>query len=92
MKNPISKKIANFLFLPARVILKPETVRNYGLTPIVDERHNFVLEHVKGKILDIGCGENLLVKQYGNGVGVDVYPWGGIDALVDTTFLPLTRQ
>ena len=69
------KKIMNFVFLPLRVILKPEPVRKLGLTPIVDERHKIVLSHVNGKLLDIGCGENLLVKQYGDGIGVDVFPW-----------------
>ena len=86
------KKIGNFVLLPFRVILKPEQVRKMGLTPIVDERHNIVLEHVKGKLLDVGCGENLLVKQYGNGVGVDVFPWKSIDALVYTTHLPFPEK
>lgn len=66
------KKIMNFVFLPLRVILKLELIRKLGLTPIVDERHKIVLSHVSGKLLDIGCGENLLVKQYGDGVVVKI--------------------
>lgn len=92
MEKPFSKRIADFVGLPLRVILKPEAVRRYGLTPIIDERHNMVLRHVKGKVLDIGCGENLLVKKHGNGVGVDVYPWKGIDVLVDTAHLPFQNE
>lgn len=33
---------------------------------------------IKGKLLDIGCGYNNLVKEYkGDGIGVDVYDWDG---------------
>ena len=86
------KRIMNFIFLPLRVILRPEKVRKLGLTPIVDERHEIVLKHVKGKLLDIGCGENLLVKEYKNGIGVDVFPWEEIDVLVHTTHLPFPEK
>lgn len=92
MEKSFSKKIADFVGLPLRVVLKPEMVRHYGLTPIIDERHDMVLKHVKGKVLDIGCGENLLVKKHGNGVGVDVHPWKGIDVLVDTAYLPFQDE
>jgi SAM-dependent methyltransferase len=45
-----------------------------------------VLPHVVGRLLDIGCGMNGLVKAYsGEGVGVDVYPWEGVDLVVDDT-------
>lgn len=48
-----------------------------------------VLPHVRGSLLDIGCGENRLVGAYGAGVGVDVFPWKGVDLLVeDTARLP----
>jgi len=88
----VGKQVANFFFLPIRVILKPEKVRRFGLTPIVDERHDIVLKHLKGNLLDIGCGPNLLVKKYGKGIGVDVYPWDGIDVLVHTPFLPFSSK
>ena len=48
-------------------------------------RINVVLPHIQGRLLDIGCGYNLLVKTYGDGVGVDVYPWEGADLVVDNT-------
>ena len=88
MSNSFLVRTFNFLLLPIRVIFKPEQVRNIGLTPIADERHKLVASHVKGKLLDIGCGENILVKNYCEGIGVDVYPWKGIDVLVDSTCLP----
>src|SRR5262245_46025913 len=47
------------------------------------------LPHVVGRLLDIGCGTNLLVKEYKNGLGVDVYPWPGVDLVVtDSAKLP----
>ncbi|MCA9244015.1 MAG: methyltransferase domain-containing protein [Phycisphaerales bacterium] len=45
-----------------------------------------VLPHVRGKLLDIGCGTNELVGSYeGEGVGVDVYPWENVDLVVENT-------
>lgn len=45
-----------------------------------------VLPHVRGKLLDIGCGTNELVGSYsGEGVGVDVYPWDNVDLVVENT-------
>ncbi len=47
------------------------------------------LSHIRGRLLDIGCGYNNLVRRYGNGVGVDVYPWPGVDVLIgDDSRLP----
>ena len=51
-------------------------------------RINKCLEYCRGRILDIGCGNNTLVKKYGNGIGVDVFPWEGVDIVCDTTKLP----
>lgn len=51
-----------------------------------------VLPFVEGKALDIGCGENRLMKIYRSqgkdGIGVDVFPFNGVDMLVDTEKLP----
>jgi SAM-dependent methyltransferase len=44
-----------------------------------------VLPHVHGRLLDLGCGSNRLVRHYSNGVGVDVHPWPGADLVVDDT-------
>jgi SAM-dependent methyltransferase len=53
-----------------------------------------VLPHVRGRLLDVGCGTNELVKGYaGEGVGVDVHPWPGVDHIVeDTSRLPYDAQ
>jgi len=56
-------------------------------------RHEMVLAHVRGRLLDIGCGENRLVRRYGNGIGVDVYNWGDVDLVVeDSAYLPFADQ
>ncbi|MCJ7544529.1 MAG: class I SAM-dependent methyltransferase [Phycisphaerae bacterium] len=53
-----------------------------------------VLPHVRGRLLDIGCGANQLVRRYGrDGVGVDVRQWGTVDLVVsDTSQLPFAPQ
>src|SRR5262245_8036930 len=48
-----------------------------------------VLPLISGRLLDVGCGFNNLVSAYGSGVGVDIFPWEGIDILVgDSARLP----
>lgn len=45
-----------------------------------------VLPHLRGRLLDIGCGTNRLVAAYpGDGIGVDVFPWEGVDLVVKNT-------
>ena len=44
-----------------------------------------VLPYVSGRLLDVGCGSNMLVRRYTNGVGIDVYPWLGADVVVPDT-------
>lgn len=50
---------------------------------LVRWRMTAVLPHVKGRLLDIGCGTNELARSYGDGVGVDVYQWGTVDLVVE---------
>lgn len=58
---------------------------------LLNSRVKNVLPHIKGRLLDIGCGTNVLVKKYGNGIGVDVYDFGGADMVVkDSSKLPFT--
>lgn len=77
------------LAFPVLSLLSVDQSARLGFTPIDEERLRYVLKYVRGKLLDIGCGENVLVKAYGNGVGVDVYPWPDVDVVVeDTARLP----
>lgn len=56
---------------------------------LLERRISVVLPRIRGKLLDIGCGYNFLVRRYGNGIGVDVFDWGDVDLVVeDTSKLP----
>ncbi len=52
---------------------------------LAKRRVKAVLPHIRGRLLDVGCGSNRLVRHYANGVGVDVYPWPGADVIVNDT-------
>jgi SAM-dependent methyltransferase len=52
-------------------------------------RRSVALPHVQGRLLDVACGYNNLVRAHGSGVGVDVFPWEGIDVRIgDASQLP----
>jgi SAM-dependent methyltransferase len=77
---------ADFVFAPLRLLLFPDDLSaRVGLTSLEEERIRAVLPHVKGQLLDIGAGRNALVKRYGQGIGVDVFDWGGGALIVETT-------
>ncbi|MGD8628518.1 MAG: methyltransferase domain-containing protein [bacterium] len=51
---------------------------------VIAWRTRVVLPHIRGRLLDVGCGLNELVKAYtGEGTGVDVYQWGDVDLVVE---------
>jgi SAM-dependent methyltransferase len=67
--------------------------RRLGLTSLEDERMSAVSTCVRGRLLDIGAGANRLVREYGNGIGVDVFDWGGGTLIVeDTSRLPFADE
>ena len=48
---------------------------------------------MRGRLLDVACGYNNLVRTHGSGVGVDVHPWEGVDLVVeDPARLPFGDQ
>ena len=82
------RAIRDFCGAPLRILMLPDAVcRTWGITSLEEERIMAVLPHCRGKLLDVGCGANGLVRRYGNGVGIDVRDWGG-EALV----VPSTEQ
>lgn len=87
-------KVVNFIFLPVRLIFSHETINRFGLRSLRDERYDIVRKNLKGRLIDIGCGNNELVKTYGkNSIGVDVYDFGGGAMIVkDTSKLPFENQ
>lgn len=86
----IAKRFINFILLPVRLVFSHETVNRLGLRSLRDERYDIVRKNLCGRLLDIRCGNNELVKTYGHdSVGVDVFDFGG-DALIleDASNLP----
>jgi SAM-dependent methyltransferase len=88
-----TKTFLSRLAFPLLSLLSREQSLKIGLTPIDDERVIFALKKVHGKLLDIGCGANNFVKSYGNGTGVDIANWDGVDVVVkDTSKLPFKKN
>lgn len=86
MNKTTSQAIWDFMGIPFRLVLFDQTwLPRLGWTTLEDERLDAVLPHLRGRVLDIGAGPNTLIKRYGNGVGVDVYDWGGGALVVDDT-------
>lgn len=95
MKIPSRKSLAqsarDHLFAPLRLtVLSDEMCERLGVTSINAERIAVALRHMRGRLLDLGCGRNFLVANYpGFGVGVDVFDWrAGALILDDTSKLP----
>lgn len=57
-------------------------------------RIRVVFPNIAGKLLDIGCGTNELVRSYkGEGLGVDVFQWGDVDLVInDSANLPFENK
>lgn len=92
-KKSLTQVIWDSLALPLRtVVLDEKMQKRLRLTTIKEERFKFILPLLEGKTLDIGCGKNELVQEYrkagGEGLGVDVFPFEGVDLIIDTTRLP----
>ena len=94
IKNPpLYKTYLSRLLLPLLALISREKAVKLGLVPLDDERVIQALNYAKGRALDIGCGANHFIKSYGNGTGVDVYPWKGVDVVVkDTASLPFEND
>ena len=83
-------RLINTICIPIRLVFSHKIVNKMGLRSLRDERYDMVTEHCRGRLLDVGCGNNQLVKKYGHdSIGVDVYDFGG-DAIIveDTAKLP----
>ena len=82
------QRAADHVLFPVNMWLGEETSARMGLTPIDHERIRMALPHCRGRLLDIGCGNNLLVRAHGSGFGVDIHPYPETDALCDGAQLP----
>ena len=91
---PLPLRMLDEALLPLKLIVpQPIIARLPYLRTNYEIRTAIALEYTKERLLDIGCGENLLASHYrdlgGDAVGVDVYPWNGVDIVVeDSSSLP----
>ena len=79
------------------MILLPDTAsERLHLTSLRAERFSMVLPHLRGRVLDVGAGDNMLLKLYrahanagdpaaGESIGVDVVDWGSDCVLLNNT-------
>ncbi len=89
-KKNLLQSFWDFIGIPFRFVLFDQKwLPKFGWTTLEEERIQKVLPLVSGRLLDIGAGPNTLVKTYRNGVGIDVFDWGGGALVVqDTADLP----
>ncbi len=89
-KKNLLQSFWDFIGIPFRFVLFDQKwLPKFGWTTLEEERIQKVLPFISGYLLDIGAGPNTLVKKYSNGVGVDVFDWGGGALVVqDTADLP----
>jgi len=91
--------IWDFIGIPARMVLLPDLLaERLHLTSIRAERMAVVLPVLRGRLLDVGAGDNVLVHLYREtgragseqSVGIDTVDWGSDCQIVpDTARLPL---
>jgi len=80
-------RLLDELFLPLKLVVpQPIIAKIPFLRTNEGVRVLKALEEVRGRFLDIGCGRNLLIErlreQGGEGIGIDVYPWPGVDEVI----------
>jgi hypothetical protein len=87
----MSQAVRDFVWAPLRLtVLSDEQCARLGLTSINRQRIDFALGYCRGALLDIGSGNNGLVRRHrGSGIGVDVFDWkSGAIVLEDPSMLP----
>lgn len=88
-RRSIFQLIMDRLALPCLLVMSSDAAQRAGLTPLDAERLILAFPVLKGHLLDVGCGDNILVRAHGQGVGVDVVDWGDVDLVVpDVAHLP----
>ncbi|MCR6629437.1 MAG: class I SAM-dependent methyltransferase [Magnetospirillum sp.] len=82
----LAQAVYDVLGAPLRMVLLPDHVNErLHLTSLRAERLSMVLPRLEGRVLDIGAGDNMLVKLHrrrqgpeaADSVGLDVVDWGG---------------
>jgi SAM-dependent methyltransferase len=83
----LARHLWDFAGAPLRYVLLPDPwSKQLGFTSLEEERLRAVMPRIRGRLLDIGAGANALVRSYrGEGVGVDVFDFGGGAQIVEDT-------
>lgn len=84
------KEVLNSLLLPYRLLFKYQGFGSF-LMSIEEERFRRVARYCTKYTLDVGCGPyNKFIRRiYSNGMGVDFYPYEGVDHILkDPTNFP----
>ncbi len=93
--KPLWQSFYDLAGAPLRMVLLPDHVsERLHLTSLRAERLEAVLAEIDGRLLDIGAGDNMLVRLHreasagrnaaaGSSVGVDVFDWGGGCVIVE---------
>ncbi len=105
--KPLWQSAYDFVGAPLRMVALPDHVsERLHLTSLRAERLSVVLQEIEGRCLDIGAGDNMLLRLYAEqvagtareadakaSVGVDVFDWGsGCLIVEDCRTLPLPDQ
>ena len=80
-------KLLDTVVFPLKLIIPQPVIKKIpGFSSNEDLRIRKTSEYMKGYCLDIGCGNNRLIREYRDGgekgIGIDVYPWKGVDKVV----------
>lgn len=88
--KPLARSAYDLVGAPLRMILLPDALNEgLGLTSLRAERFAVVLPELRGRVLDVGAGDNALLRLYErrvgptDSVGVDVVDWRGGCRIVD---------
>lgn len=106
--KPRARAVYDLLLAPLRLVALPDTAaERLGLTSLRAERFAAVLAEMRGRCLDVGAGDNALLRCYRHlalelgvsaedaetSVGIDVVEWGGGVLRVETPArLPFAQQ
>jgi SAM-dependent methyltransferase len=82
------QRLYDHCLFPVNMWLGDDASARLGLTPLDHERVAAVYPHVHGRLLDVGCGTNLLVRTYGAGFGADIHAYPEADVRSSSASLP----
>ena len=93
--KPLWRRAYDFVLAPLRMLILPDHIsERLGTTSLRGERIAAVLPQLRGRVLDIGAGDNVLIKLYrlsttdakaNASVGADIVDWGTDCLLIESS-------